>query len=135
VFEGKDYGDEIDIIELYDEEIKYGTTNIGGIDFRLGALIGIGASYETSVIFPYHKFWKQTGSFFLETLIQTGIDFFAEGVLIENVPRITPILYFLLKNGLSYYTYTLKKKDMNWPFETASPLTLESVKFSLKIGF
>ena len=65
----------------------------------------------------------------------TGIDFLAEGVLIEKVPAITPILYFLLKNGLSYYTYTLKQEEMNWPFETVAPLTLESLKFSVKISF
>jgi hypothetical protein len=133
-FEGESYAKELEIIKLYDEEIKFGTTNIGGIDFRLGSMISIGASYEASVIFPYHKFWKQFGSFFIETFAQTGIDFLTEGVLIEKVPGITPILYFLLKNGLSYYTFTLKQDEMNWPFKTVAPLTLESIKFSVKIS-
>ena len=135
VFDGNDYSNEINIVSHYHEEIKFGTTSIGGIDLRLGSLIGIGASYETAIIFPYHKFWKQVGSFFIETFAQTGIDFLAEGVLIKYVPGITPILYFVLKNGLSYYLYTLKQEEMNWPFETTAPLSLEAIKFSVKISF
>ena len=101
---------------------------------RLSSLITVAASYETAVILPYHKFWKQFGSFFIETFAQTGIDFLTEGVLVENIPKLVPIIYFILKNGLSYYMYTLKQEEMNWPFETVSPLTLESLKFSIKIG-
>ena len=134
-FEGSDYSEELEIVNLYHEEIKFGTTAVGGVDFRLGSLIGIGASYETSIIFPYHKFWKQVGSFFIETFAQTGIDFLTEGVLIEHVPAITPILYFALQNGLSYYMYTLKQDEMNWPFETAAPLTLEAFKIYVRISF
>ncbi|MCB0731796.1 MAG: hypothetical protein KDC88_12250 [Ignavibacteriae bacterium] len=122
-------------IELYNDVIKFGTSNAGGIDFRISSLIGIGVSYETEIIFPYHKFWKQVGSFFIETLSQTGIDFLTEGVIIKQVPDIAPVLYFILKNGLSYYFYTLKQDDMNWPFDTALPLTMEAVKFELKISF
>jgi len=98
-------------------------------------LIGIGAAYEKAVIFPYHKFWKQTGSFFIETLAQTGIDFLTEDVIIKHIPGLAPILYFVLKNGLSYYIFTLKQDDMNWPFKTAKPITLEAVKFNLKVTF
>ena len=123
IHEEGDYADEIGIIELYDNEIKLGST------------ISLGAAYEATVIFPYHKFWKQFGSFFIETFAQTGIDFLTEGVLIEKVPGITPILYFILKNGLSYYTYTLKQEKMNWPFDTVSPLTMETIKFSAMISF
>jgi opacity protein-like surface antigen len=124
-----------DLLKLnnYDNEIKFGTSNIGGIDFNVSSVISLGASYETAVIFPYYKTWKQLGSFFIETLGQTGVDFLTEGVIIKTVPSITPILYFLLKNGLSYYLFTLKKDEMNWPFKTTSPFASESYKFSLKI--
>lgn len=122
-------------IDQYDDNLKFGTTNVGGVDFRISPLFALGASYETAVVFPYHKAWKQIGSFFIETLAQTGFDYLTEGVLIRNAPSIVPILYFVLKNGLSYYLYTLKQDDMNWPFKTKEPLTMEVVKFSLKITF
>ena len=75
------------------------------------------------------------GSILIETLSQTGIDFLTEGVIIKASPTLTPIVYFLLKNGLSYFFYTLKQEDMNWPFNSKAPLTLEAVKIDLKITF
>ena len=134
-FEGIDYGNDIDILSKYNDVIKFGTTSHAGIDFRISNLFNIGASYETAVLFPYHKFWKQTGSFFIETLASTGIDFLTEGVIIKEIPGAAPILYFVLKNGLSYFLYTLKQDDMNWPFSTAKPITMEAIKFNLKVTF
>ena len=120
-------------LKNYDDEIKFGTSNIGGLDFNLSSTLSLGASYETAVIFPYYQTWKHIGSFFIETFAQTGIDFLTEGVIIKAVPSITPIIYFMLKNGLSYYLFTLKKDEMNWPFQSTSPIAIESYKFSLKI--
>ena len=57
---------ELKKINYYNDVIKFGSTNIAGIDIRLSSLIGIGAAYETSVIFPYHKFWKQLEVFLLK---------------------------------------------------------------------
>jgi len=134
-FDGIFYGNDIETLKKYNNVIKFGTASAAGIDLRLSNLIGIGAAYEKAVIFPYHKFWKQTGSFFIETLAQTGIDFLTEDVIIKHIPGLAPILYFVLKNGLSYYIFTLKQDDMNWPFKTAKPITLEAVKFNLKVTF
>ncbi len=125
--------DDLIILRHYEDQIKFGTNNIGGVDLRISSSFGIGASFETAVIFPYYKVWKQFGSFFIETLSQTGIDFLTEGVIIKAMPNVAPVLYFVLKNGLSYFFYTLKQKEMNWPFSTTAPLTLETLKFSFKI--
>lgn len=126
--------EELTTLRYYEDQIKFGSTNIAGVDFRLSSFIGIGASYETTIFFPYHKFWKQFGSYFIETLAQTSLDYLTEGVIIRAIPELTPILYFVLKNGLSYYFYTLKQDEMNWPFNTIAPLTMETVKFSLKFS-
>jgi hypothetical protein len=133
--EGNQFIPENELLFLrnYEDQIKFGTANIAGLDLRISSVIGIGASYEMGVIFPYHKFWQQFGSFFIETFSQTGLDYLTEGVLIKAMPEITPFLYFMLKNGLSYYFYTLKQEDMNWPFTSTSPVTQETIKFSLKI--
>jgi len=126
---------EIDILKKYNDAIKFGTTNITGIGLRINNSFSIGAGYETAVIFPYYKTWKQLGSIFIETLSQTGIDFLTEGVIVKHALSITPIFYFVMKNGLSYFLYTLKQEDMNWPFKTAKPITMEMIKFNLKISF
>lgn len=126
--------DELNELRFYEDQIKFGNTNIAGVDIRLSSFIGIGASYETTIFFPYHKFWKQFGSYFIETLAQTSLDYLTEGVIIKAIPELTPVIYFLLKNGLSYYFFTLKQDEMNWPFNTPAPLTMETIKFSLKVS-
>jgi hypothetical protein len=127
--------EDLATLQHYEDQIKFGTSNIGGVDIKISQLFGIGASYETAVIFPYYKVWKQFGSFFIETIAQTGVDFLTEGVIIKAMPEVAPVFYFIVKNGLSYFFYTLKQEEMNWPFDTKAPLTLETVKFSLKITF
>ncbi|MCB9207252.1 MAG: hypothetical protein H6611_08095 [Ignavibacteriales bacterium] len=126
---------DISLIKNYDNAIKFGTNNIAGIDFKIGSTFNIGGGYETQIILPQYLVWKHLGSILIETLSQTGIDFLIEGVIIKASPTLTPIVYFLLKNGLSYFFYTLKQEDMNWPFNSKAPLTLEAVKIDLKITF
>jgi len=127
--------DDIPILNNFENKLKFGTTNIGGVDFRVSSLLGIGVSYETAIIFPYYKVWKQFGSFIIETFSQTGIDFLMKGVIIKSMPEVAPVLYFILKNGLSYFFFTLKQENMNWPFDTVPPLTFEALKFNLNISF
>ena len=58
-----------------------------------------------------------------------------KGVILKSMPEVAPVLYFILKNGLSYFFFTLKQENMNWPFDTVPPLTFEALKFNLKISF
>jgi hypothetical protein len=119
----------------FDKELKFGTINTAGINLKVAKFLTLGSSFETSVIFPRYLAAKQFGSFFIELLSQTGIDYLTKGVIIKAAPSITPIVYFILKNGLSYFFYTLKKEKMNWPFNTETPLTLETLKFNITITF
>lgn len=126
---------EIKILNDYDNEIKFGTTTVAGLDIKISSMLNIGVNYETQIVMPAYLVWKHFGSFGIELLSQTGIDFLTEGVIIKAAPSITPILYFLMKNGLSYFFYTLKQEKMNWPFDTKVPLTMEALKFDVKITF
>ncbi|MBK7105384.1 MAG: hypothetical protein IPH62_08880 [Ignavibacteriae bacterium] len=123
------------ILDNYDNEIKFGTTTVAGLDIKISSMLNIGVNYETQIVMPAYLIWKHLGSFGIELLSQTGIDFLTEGVIIKAAPSITPILYFLMKNGLSYFFYTLKQEKMNWPFDTKVPLTMEALKFDVKITF
>ena len=53
----------------------------------------------------------------------------------DSSPYATPVVDFLLNNGLSYAFFTLKKDRMNWPFETEAPLTYETIKLGITITF
>ena len=116
-------------LEKFDNVIRFGTTNSAGLQVKVSRMFSFGAEYETDIIFPKHLAFKQFGSFFIELLSQTGIDYLTKGVLLKAIPQGVPVIYFLLKNGLSYLFYTLKKDEMNWPFNTEAPLRIEALKF------
>lgn len=121
-------------LNKFDNTVRFGTTNSAGLQVKVSKLISFGAEYETDIIFPKHLAFKQFGSFFIELMSQTGIDYLTKGVLLKAIPQGVPVFYFLLKNGLSYLFYTLKEEEMNWPFESEAPLRMETLKFNLKIS-
>jgi hypothetical protein len=53
----------------------------------------------------------------------------------DSSPVAGPIMNFLLKGGYSYAFYKLKSEKMNWPFNTETPLTYETIKFGLTFSF
>ena len=59
-----------------------------------------------------------------------AVEIFTKEVL-ESSPAAGPIVSFVLKNGLSYAFYTFKKQKMNWPFNTETPLTYETLKLGV----
>ncbi|HAW08262.1 MAG TPA: hypothetical protein DCW42_03700 [Bacteroidetes bacterium] len=50
-------------------------------------------------------------------------------------PWATPIVNFVLKNGLSYGLYELRRSKMNWPFNSASPYVFETFKVGMSYKF
>jgi hypothetical protein len=92
--------------------------------------MSIDASYERSIIFPRHLFWKWTGSVLIEAAGQWAVDGFVDRVL-DSAPYAAPIVSFVLKNALSYGMYELRHDKMNWPFDTVSPLAYDQFKVGL----
>ncbi|GBD89899.1 hypothetical protein BMS3Abin04_00612 [bacterium BMS3Abin04] len=123
-----------DELNYYNGSFRFGTRSEAGIDLKFGQLISISGAYETAVIFPRHLFWKQAGSYFLESFSLVVADYFVEEVM-NSSPAAGPIVNFFLKNGLSYAFYQLKRDKMNWPFASAAPLTYETFKIGLKFTF
>ena len=129
------YNGKTSYFKRFNRDLKFGTLNNFGITLGLTKFLSLTGSFETSIIFPRYLVVKQFGSFFIELLSQTGIDYLTKGVIIKAVPNSTPIIYFILKNSLSYIFYTFKKKNMNWPFNTEAPLTLETFKLNATFTF
>ena len=62
------------------------------------------------------------------------IDNFVDKIF-DRSPAAVPVVDFLLKNGLAYSLYLLKKENMNWPFNTETPLTYETFKLGVTFLF
>lgn len=117
-------------LSMYNKSFRFGTSWTGNIEIRIIPQLAVDASYERSIIFKRHLFWKWAGSVVVETAGQFLITQFVDEIL-DSSPYAAPIVNFVLKNALSYGIYELRKDKMNWPFETPSPLTADQ----FKVGF
>ncbi|MCI0450093.1 MAG: hypothetical protein L0Y79_09995 [Chlorobi bacterium] len=139
-----DYGAKIYTFELeghtfrklddFDKTLRFGSTAEGGIIIPVGSIVNLQASYDRTIVFPRHLILKHLGSIIIETAGQSLIDGFVNAVL-KSTPAAAPIVSFVLKSGLSYGLYELRKEKMNWPFNSAEPLLFDSYKAGLTFTF
>ncbi len=122
------------LVAPFDGTFRFGTKAEGGIKARVIPNLSIDASYERSIVFPAHLFWKWLGSSVLEVAGQEVLDGFVRKVL-QSSPRAAPVVGFILKSGLSYAFYELRKDKMNYPFDSSPPLRHDSFKVGLTFIF
>lgn len=125
---------EIETLNLYDESFRFGTSGVGGVGVKVIDNLMLNASYERSIIFQRHLFWKWAGSAIIESAAQGLLDKFVDEIF-QSSPYAGPIVSFILKNALTYGIYELRKDKMNWPFKSESPLTYDQFKFGLTFVF
>ena len=122
------------IAERFNDAFRFGTTTAGGLKINIGEAISLNGSFEGATVFPRHMVWYHAASAILEG-IGTGILDQFVGEVKDNAPAAAPLINFLLKNGLSYGFYLLRKEDMNWPISTETPMTMETIKFGVTFTF
>jgi len=120
--------------DLFNKTFRFGNSFQGGLQFKFINNLGINASYERSIVYSRHLFWKWAGSELIEVVGQGLIDKFVEEIL-DSTPGAVPAVNFLLKNALSYGIYELRQEKMNWPFETAAPLAFDQFKLGITFVF
>lgn len=125
-------GDSLDkeLTGLFNNTFRFGTSFEAGLRFQIIPQVSLEADYERSVVFPRHLFWKWLGSAAIENAGQFLIDRFIDEI-VDSSPYFAPIISFLLKNGLNYGIYELRKDKMNWPFKSVAPLMYEQYKFGI----
>ncbi|HSL88694.1 MAG TPA: hypothetical protein VK870_05295, partial [Ignavibacteriaceae bacterium] len=125
---------DADIINLYDESFRFGTSGEGGLRIQFIDNIAIEAGYERAIVFQRHLFWKWAGSTVIEGTAQGLLDTFINEVF-KSSPAAGPIVNFLLKNALAYGIYELRQEKMNWPFSSEAPLTFDQFKVGVTFVF
>jgi hypothetical protein len=118
------------VSELFHNSFRFGTSMEAGIRFQIIRQLSLEANYERAVVFPRHLFWKWAGSIVIESAAQFMLDRFVDEIL-DSSPYFAPVMGFLLKNGLNYGLYELRKEKMNWPFSSEPPLAIDQFKFGL----
>lgn len=125
---------EIETLNLYDESFRFGTSGVGGIRIKMIDNLMLDASYERSIVFQRHLFWKWAGSAIIESAAQGLLDKFIDEIF-ESSPYAGPVVSFVLKNALSYGIYELRQEKMNWPFKSEAPLSFDQFKLGLTFVF
>ncbi len=126
--ESKEFGR----LERFNNQIKFGRSFEAGVNLRLWNQFGISAAYEQEHLFARHLFWYWAGSEIIEAAVSGLTSEFIHDVT-KRSKIAGPIINFIIKNGIAYGIYELRKKDMNWPFNTEAPMYVE--KFKLGINF
>lgn len=121
-------------LDLFNDAFRFGTSTEGGIKIQPVPLLTLNAGFERTVVFPRHLFWKHLGSMCIEWVGLGMADFFTREIMDES-PGAGPIMNFILKNAVSFGMYQLRREKMNWPFNSAEPLTIDTFKFGVTFTF
>lgn len=123
---------QLDMIKVMDDGIRFGETFESGIKVRLVENIGITATYSENLIMPRFLFWHWSLGKLIEGTTQGIASYFVDRVKTTS-PTLVPILYFVVKNGISYGFHRIRENNMNWPSETAPPLFQRN--FNIGVSF
>jgi hypothetical protein len=121
-------------VNLFNDSFRFGKQTEAGILVQFTKNSGISIGYEYSVIFPRHLFWYWAGSEVIESIALGLTNNFVRSIE-KSSPNAAPIVAFLLKNGISYGLYELRKKNMNWPFDTAPAMSYSGFKLGVNLAF
>ncbi|MCU7495394.1 MAG: hypothetical protein HF314_10280 [Ignavibacteria bacterium] len=126
--------EDLNRLDLFNNAFRFGTMSEGGVKLQIVPLFTINAGYERAAIFPRYLVWKQLGSFVIEAAALGALDTFVDEIM-DSSPAAGPVVNFLLKNGLSYAIYELRREKMSWPFKSAEPLTYDTWKIGMTFTF
>lgn len=121
-------------LNMFRDAFRYGQKTEAGMKIQIIPQLVLNASYERAQVFPRWLFWKWAGGAIIEVAAQSMVDEFVDKIL-DSTPMAAPVINFLLKNGLSYGIYELRKDKMNWPFNTPAPFMTDSFKFGVTFIF
>ncbi|MEM4260938.1 MAG: hypothetical protein QXG00_06890 [Candidatus Woesearchaeota archaeon] len=125
---------QVDAVETYNDYFHFGEQWESGIKLQLFNFLSLNANYERQIIYPRHMFWYWTMGKMIEGVGYGLLESFTQSVMKSSTWAL-PVVNFILKSGLSYGIYELKKDRMNWPFETVSPLMYDNFKVGISFNY
>jgi hypothetical protein len=121
-------------LAYYDNSFRFGINSESGIQAQIIPHLSVNVAYNRSIVYPRVLFWKTAGSVLTEAAGYCLVDDFV-GKVLKSTPAAAPIVNFLLKNGIAYGMYELRKEKMNFPFGGESPLMANTFKVGMTFSF
>ena len=107
----------------FDGTMRLSSSMTSSLEFRVSNTISLTGGYTWNQVMPRHLFWYWMGSEIIEGLAGNAVDRLIENFT-EMSPKSQPVMHFVLKSAVLYGMKEMRRKYMNWPFETASPLNI-----------
>ena len=115
-------------------DYRLGMTTEAGIQAELFSTLGVAVSYEAAVLYNRVVFWEWLGSYFIASTAIGAISTFAEDIVGVS-PILGPVLYFVLRNGVALAYFYAVSDNMNWPFDSETPMMMQSVRLDFSLRF
>ncbi|MDD3125825.1 MAG: hypothetical protein PHV24_08425 [Candidatus Kapabacteria bacterium] len=125
---------DIALLESFASGTRFGRSFSAGAEIRFWNTLGVSCAYEQEQIFERHKFWYWTVSEIIESAATGVVSSFIDDIAGRSKVA-GPIINFIVQNGISYGFYELRKKKMNWPFETAAPIYMDKFTLGVSLTF
>ena len=125
--------DDAAIFDRYEGTFRFGPSAEGGLRATFGRTFSLSAGYEANIVYPRVVFWEFAGSVLVVGAANGIISWFGDD-MIEASPALGPVFLFLLRSGAAFGIYQLWREDMNWPFQSETPLAHETLKFGMSFN-
>jgi len=120
------------LLALYENTFRFGISMEAGAGFQVTKEFEITVAYEREVVYRRCQFGKWLGSVVTEGAGQWVVDHILRPIRHWS-PQTAPVIRFLLKNGLSFAFYQLRRDQMFFPFSSESPLSDDSFTVGMTV--
>jgi len=107
----------------FDGTMRLSSSMTSSLEFRVSNTLSLTGGYTWNQVMPRHLFWYWMGSEIIEGLAGNAVDRLIENFT-EMSPKSQPVMHFVLKSAVLYGMKEMRRKYMNWPFETVSPMNI-----------
>ena len=107
----------------FDGTMRLSSSMTSSLEFRVSNTVSLTGGYTWNQVMPRHLFWYWMGSEIIEGLAGNAVDRLIENFT-EMSPKSQPVMHFVLKSAVLYGMKEMRRKYMNWPFETVSPVNI-----------
>ncbi len=128
------HNSDVNKLAYFDDTFRFGIKSESSIKMQFIPALSVDVSYERAQVYQRVLFWKMGASLITEAACQGLLDEFI-GKVLKSSPTAAPILNFVLKSGLSYGIYELRKDAMNFPFGGEDPLMKATYKIGMTFNF
>jgi len=112
--------------------VRFGESSKASIGLRVANPVSISAGFEWSQAYERHLVWYWAMSSIIEN-VADGVGAYFVSAVGKSSPLASPIIHFIVRNGIAMGFKALRKNQMNWPFSTAAPLNYYNYSISVSI--